>query len=131
MSKAQQIGDIGYCGLLCSVCSHTREGCSGCRSGGGDEHCRQRECCRENERAGCWECESFPCGAGYFADGPWHGLCTAFVTVIREVGPEAFVELVKRRFGEPVDYGGYRFRDAEELRRELIEGPAVRDQEPA
>ena len=131
MSKAGQAGDIGYCGLLCSICSHTREGCSGCRSGGGDEHCRQRECCRENERAGCWECESFPCGTGYFANGPWHGLCTAFVTVIREVGPEAFVALVRRRLGEAVDYGGYRFRDAAELRRELTEGPEANGQEPA
>jgi len=131
MSNSGQVGDIGCCGLLCSVCSHTREACSGCRSGGGDEHCRQRECCGERQLDGCWECNSFPCGTGYFADGPWHGLCTAFVTLIREVGPDAFVALVRDRLGAVVDYGGYRFRDAEGFRKELLEGPEVGGQAPS
>ncbi|NYT08025.1 MAG: DUF3795 domain-containing protein, partial [Methanomicrobiales archaeon] len=32
----------------------------GCRAGGGPPFCRIRECCREKDIAGCWECSNYP-----------------------------------------------------------------------
>jgi hypothetical protein len=32
----------------------------GCRNGGGPPFCRIRKCCQENNRSGCWECDSVP-----------------------------------------------------------------------
>ena len=108
------------CGLYCSVCSHLAEGCPGCVDGGGDPKCYQRSCCRERDLEGCWRCEDFSCGQGFFADDAWRGLCVGFVLAIRELGVERCLERVRSTMGDHVDYGAFRFRTAETVFGMLI-----------
>jgi len=86
---------FAFCGLPCAVCSHVREGCVGCRNGGGPEKCHRRECCGKNGLAGCWECGEFPCQEGCFADEAWTGLTVGMCQAIREHGVEAVAALFR------------------------------------
>ena len=122
MTEQELVARVAYCGLVCAVCSHAREGCRGCRSGGGAADCYQRKCCTKNGRDGCWDCENFPCDKGFFGDSAWKGLCTGCVQSIKDYGIGTFLSLVNSTFGEIVDYGEYRFRDPEEIKMILCEG---------
>jgi len=106
---------VAYCGLICGLCRHMKEGCIGCKGGGGDKDCYQRKCCRNKGIGGCWDCDSFPCDSGYFADKAWQGLCKGFVKCIRDKGVEKFVGLVQSELGEDVEYGDLRFKDEKEI----------------
>jgi hypothetical protein len=82
-------------------------GCKGCRLGGGDQNCYQLKCCREKRIAGCWECESFPCGQGYLADEKWRGVITGFAKCVKVVGTYKFYATVKSKFGDSINYDEY------------------------
>jgi hypothetical protein len=116
MDRGELADSVGYCGLVCVVCSHAHGGCLGCRRGGGDEQCHQRACCVESGLNGCWECEGVPCDKGYFAGPEWSGLCSGFTQVIRDQGVEALACLVTSRLGEIVEYGDYRLRQSQEVK---------------
>jgi hypothetical protein len=115
MTTQELVESVAYCGLVCGVCSHAHEGCCGCRAGGGEKHCCQRECCVAKRLAGCWECDTFPCDRGFFADPAWSGLCVGCVQVAKASGVETLVELYVSRLGEAVEYGDYRFKRPEEI----------------
>jgi len=106
---------LAPCGLSCAVCSHAREGCVGCRRGGGPEACEKRGCCGEKGLAGCWECGDFPCQEGFFAEEAWTGLTVGMCQAIREHGVAAVAARAIEVFGETVDYGYWRFKDPEEI----------------
>jgi hypothetical protein len=114
MRSSEVTHGIAYCGLSCTICSHTAEGCIGCRAGGGPEVCGKRQCCEERRFDGCWQCGSFPC-AGYFADEAWTGLTIGCVNMIRAMGPEAFESLARSRLGDSFDYGYLRYRAPQEI----------------
>jgi len=115
MNVGNGIQNTGYCGLVCGICTHAADACQGCREGGGDAGCIQRKCCLVKGLSGCWQCEEFPCGKGFFGDEAWRGLCIGFCRVIRESGVEACIEKVRAVMGERVDCGDYRNREAEEI----------------
>jgi len=119
MDTLGTISGVGYCGLVCAVCSRSDEGCLGCRAGGGNVHCVQRQCCRNKRLDGCWQCESFPCDKGYLAGEEWRGLCIACVQSIKAHGVEALVSRSRLQLGEMVDYGDYRFKDTREISETL------------
>lgn len=112
-------GTIAYCGLVCGICAHAapeREGCPGCRHGGGDKQCFQRSCCQASGLQGCWECDEFPCQHGYFADAAWRGICIGSTEFIRDCGPEAFVERLVSKVGTRMEIGDYRHKNPHEIR---------------
>ena len=119
MTRRESAEGVAYCGLVCAVCTHAFEGCTGCRSGGGDERCYQRQCCVGKKLDGCWQCPCFPCGRGYFAGEEWSGLCVGFVQAIKDSNVEAFAALVRSRLGEIVEYGDYRFKDPQEIKKAI------------
>lgn len=53
---------LAYCGLACCVCGEG-EDCAGCRNMGcaSYDSCRSFGCCASTGRAGCWQCDEFPC----------------------------------------------------------------------
>lgn len=115
---SELIDTVAYCGLVCGVCLG---GCD-CRAAPKPEsdhalgYCYQRRCCIEKGLDGCWECESFPCGEGYFAaDDEWRGLCVGLVQCIKEEGLERFVRLVRSNLGEDVPYGEYTGKSVNEI----------------
>jgi adenylate cyclase class IV len=118
---------VGCCGLVCGPCIHALHGCVGCRRGGGDGGCHQRACCVEDQLAGCWQCERFPCNQGYFSSLAWKGLCVGCVQAIRDGGLEAFVRHLRIRWGEEIDYGAHRFKSAQEIRQMLGRGEGAQD----
>ena len=81
--------------------------------------CHQRACCVGAGLAGCWECESFPCENGFFADQAWSGLCIGCVRVIKALGVHEFIHLLESRLGKVVDYGDYRFKSEQEVLESL------------
>ena len=121
MTPRDQDEKVAYCGLVCSVCCHAHKGCPGCRAGGGDEHCHQRKCCAEFGLEGCWQCQRFPCGEGYFADEAWSGLCIALVCMVRVVGRQKLAARVESKLGATIDYGEHRFKDPQEIEALLLE----------
>jgi hypothetical protein len=115
---SELIDTVAYCGLVCGVCLG---GCD-CRAAPKPEtdhalgYCYQRRCCIEKGLEGCWECESFPCGEGYFAaDDEWRGRCIGLVQCIKEEGLERLVRLVSANLGEKVDYLAYRDMSPEQV----------------
>jgi len=106
---------VAYCGLICGICKNVEKGCIGCRSGGGDDDCYQRNCCLKKGISGCWLCDGFPCDMGYFADEAWAGLCKGFVQCIKAKGIEELVQLARTKLGEVIEYGDLRFKTEEEI----------------
>ena len=119
MSTPELASTIAYCGLVCGICVHAapeREGCPGCREGGGDKRCYQRTCCQDYGLQGCWECDEFPCERGYFADPAWRGVCIGSVVCIKDHGATGFVTRLVSKVGECMEIGDYRHKDPEEIR---------------
>jgi hypothetical protein len=98
------VNSFAPCGLICSLCKDSHGECRGCRYGGGDQNCYQLKCCKAKGIAGCWECETFPCGQGYLGDEKWKGVITAFAKCVREDGAENFYEIVKLKLGNAINY---------------------------
>ncbi len=125
MTNDNLIATVAYCGLVCGVCVHgaaEREGCAGCRKGGGSKDCHQRRCCLEKGLDGCWECESFPCDQGFFGDDAWRGLCIGSVQCVREHGLAGYVDRLVARAGRSIELGDYRHKTPEEIRDLLCRG---------
>jgi len=101
------INSFAPCGLICGLCKDIHIECKGCRNGGGDQNCFQLNCCKTKDIAGCWECESFPCGDGYLGDEKWRGITAGFAKCIKIVGPERFYKNVKSKLGSSIDYYKY------------------------
>ena len=117
---------VAYCGLLCGLCVHAtadREGCAGCRNGGGSKDCHQRACCTAKGLDGCWQCEAFPCDDGFFGDDAWRGLCIGSVQCIKEYGLVGYVGRLVARVGRSIELGDYRHKTTEEVRDLLCGGP--------
>jgi hypothetical protein len=119
MSTRGLVDSAGYCGMLCAICSRSDDGCPGCRAGGGNVHCVQRQCCKEHRLEGCWQCERFPCDKGYLESAEWRGLCIACVQGIKVNGVEAFTARAESRLGSMVNYEDFCFKDAREIARML------------
>lgn len=115
MVNKELINTVAYCGLICGACRNTEKGCNGCRSGGGDDDCYQRKCCLEKGINGCWQCDTFPCDKGFFADEEWKGLCRGFVQCIKDKGIEEFISLVQSKLGKVIEYGEFRFKHEQEI----------------
>jgi len=115
MSAPGSLGSVGYCGFVCAICVHSDEGCLGCRTGGGNGHCAQRQCCKDRRLEGCWQCASFPCDKEYLASDEWRGLCIACVQAIQAHGVDAFVSRATSRLGDMVHYDDFRFKSAQEI----------------
>lgn len=119
--KNEEITQIlGYCGLICNICEGMENDCKGCKDGGGDENCYQRLCCLDKKIDGCWQCDSSPCKKGYFIDEEWMGLCSGFICCIKKQGIKKFSSLVKKKLGNKIDYGKYRFKNQKEILYMLI-----------
>ena len=121
--------EVAPCGLVCRpVCSHSQDGCVGCRTGGGPETCHTRECCQQHGLAGCWQCTSFPCAEGFFGDEAWSGLTVGCVQMVKEMGSAGFAELVVSRLGQRFDYGYLRCQTPEKTQA-ILRGQAEIPQE--
>lgn len=117
MKPKEIIDNIGYCGLICSLC-HLAKDCSGCKSKNNscgkylsESGCYQYNCCKERNLDGCWECEDFSCGKDMFSES--HDLrLRAFVHFIKKEGIEklaiCIIENEKRgiKYGYQKDYDG-------------------------
>lgn len=119
---------VAYCGLVCGVCKNAtpeKGRCVGCRHGGGDADCHQRKCCTERGLDGCWQCEEFPCGEGFFADDEkaWRGIAIGSVQSVQDCGIDRYVDRVVSRLGKVVEYGDYRHKDPHQIRAMLCEDP--------
>ena len=113
MATAETSGapEIAYCGLVCGpVCCHALAGCIGCRAGGGAENCVKRECSRERQLEGCWQCADFPRDKGAYGDEAWRGLNSGCVQLVKEMGTARFGEFVLARLGKGFDYGYLRYQ---------------------
>lgn len=115
MTEGELLQSIAYCGLPCGVCRHARGRCQGCRSGGGEDRCHQRECCLEKKLDGCWQCGEFPCDTGFFADAAWRGITIGCAQALKDLDMEEFIRRVTARLGETVDWGDYRSRASTEI----------------
>ncbi len=85
---------IAYCGLACCLCSENQN-CAGCRNEGctGKGSCAVFRCCKDNGRAGCWECPDFPCDAGILQKNP---RTRAFVRFTAKYGEDDLLQLLER-----------------------------------
>jgi len=120
---------VGYCGLICGVCPGA--GQCDCRTAPKPEEagCIQRNCAIDKGIDGCWECDDFPCGEGYFGPqhGGWRGLCVASVQYAREHGLDALVDLVVRRHGPRMDHSPYMHKSPADVLRILGGAKGPRD----
>lgn len=103
------INSLAPCGLICGLCKDIHRECKGCRNEGTDQNCFQFSCCRAKGIAGCWECESFPCGKGYLGDEKRQGIMIGFTRCIKVVGPYKFYNDVKSKLGSSINYSEYFF----------------------
>jgi hypothetical protein len=92
--------DLGYCGVICSICKNLEDNCKGCIDHGGDMNCYQRICCIDKNIDGCWQCNTYPCKKGYFVDEEGMGLCLGFVSCIKKKGINFFFMISKTEIGK-------------------------------
>jgi len=104
MDHWEDTGTLAYCGWVCAACSGLNDGCSGCRTGGGDEGCAVRACCVEKGYAGCWECRSAPCERGPFGKPEWRGTTTALIRAAQMLSVRGMLDRVRDRLGDLIDY---------------------------
>ena len=74
MNVKEVAENIGYCGLICSLC-HEADKCSGCKSNINccgrhlnKNGCYQYNCCTNKNLNGCWECENSSCTEDMFSN---------------------------------------------------------------
>ena len=108
LSRPEPSKHVAACGLFCSNCSRLKSGkCKGCQIEPGYD-CATRDCCIEKSIKGCWKCEEFKAPADYknckkvntFMGRVWKLIYRAdrptALTMIRDQGEEAFMELKKK-----------------------------------
>ena len=64
MNRSNNLQNLGYCGVDCSVCADFTQGkCPSCRGTQwkNDDICHPVKCCREKGIAVCGQCIGFPC----------------------------------------------------------------------
>jgi len=118
LTSQELLETVAYCGLVCGLCVHAapeREGCAGCRNGGGSRDCHQRTCCTDKGLDGCWQCEVFPCDEGFFGDDAWRGLCIGSVRCVKKHGLPAYVDRLVSRLGRSLELGDYRHMSPDEV----------------
>lgn len=117
MNITEVAENIGYCGLICSLC-HVRNTCDGCKSVKNncsrrlsEKGCYQYNCCVEKGLQGCWECPDFCCGWDMFSDT--HDVrLRAFIRCAKEEGLEKLAEYILQnrengiKYGHKQDYDG-------------------------
>lgn len=108
---------IGYCGLACSLCSHSD--CPGCHADGCTERdwCKHLKCCREKGHEGCWQCEGFPCKGSMYDSNP---RLRAFARIAKAYGADGLTEYLERneRAGIVYHYPGSLKGDYDEAKSE-------------
>lgn len=121
MAQGQIARTVAYCGLVCGICTICEGDCRTDPKPEEIDHCYQRNCCIGKAIGGCWECDDFPCGHGYFGDDSagWRGLNIALVQCAKEEGLEALVRLLVERHGDRTDYSEYMDKTPEEVLRML------------
>jgi hypothetical protein len=106
MDSAAIRSSIAYCGLICGLCQ-PGEVCN-CRSNNhcGKRHapegCCQYTCCTAKGIGGCWECPDAPCGKDMHEAGKVK--IRAFITCMKEDGPDRFAEYVVRNAQRGIVY---------------------------
>jgi hypothetical protein len=88
----------------------------GCRGGGGDDPCQVRDCCLENNYAGCWECAQMPCDKGPFGKPEWAGVCTGLIQAVQVRSLEGMLAQVRQRLGDVIDFGALSGLSAADVR---------------
>jgi hypothetical protein len=63
---------------------------------------------------GCWQCETYPCDAGYFTDEAWRGLCRGFIQTIKDNGIDEYIRRFNSRFGKTIELGELRYKTEQE-----------------
>ena len=121
-SDTESASNVAFCGYVCSACPGAKQGCPGCRAGGGDEGCPSRACAQARQLAGCWQCSEFPCARNPFGSEEWRGLSTGMVECARVLGPAELARRVAERMGGTIDFDHYRGRSVAEV-TELLQGP--------
>ena len=106
---------IAYCGYLCTACPGLKEGCPGCKAGGGDADCPQKACCATKGLQGCWDCDEFPCAKGPYGSAEWRGLSVGCAKSAKCLGPAVFAERAKSRMGNPIDFGQFRSKAIDDV----------------
>jgi len=102
--------NIGYCGLVCSLC-HEADHCDGCKSSKNfcgrylnEEGWFQYNCCINKGINGCWECEEGPCERDMFS--AHHDVRNrTFVKVAKQEGIEKLAEYVLKNQQNGIKYG--------------------------
>lgn len=76
---------FGFCALACSLCNN--EGCLGCRMDDSvnKEWCKSKNCCKQKNISGCWECREYPCSDNIIFAKPKP---MAFIELMREYGQD-------------------------------------------
>ncbi len=116
MADWSDAGTVAYCGLVCAGCPGLSDGCVGCRGGGGDDPCQVRDCCLENNYAGCWECAQMPCDKGPFGKPEWAGVCTGLIQAVQVRSLEGMLAQVRQRLGDVIDFGALSGLSAADVR---------------
>jgi hypothetical protein len=115
------------CGIVCRTCRHLGEGCAGCFDGGGDAACALRACAAAKAVPGCWVCADFPCEHVQHLDPAWKGLTVGLIESLKALGEDRYVDLAFENIGEGAEYGDFRFRSPEAIRR-LVAGASEAEQ---
>ena len=110
MRPNEIIKNMGYCGLICSLC-HLAKDCSGCKSNHNtcarylsETGCYHYNCCRERNLNGCWECVDFNCGKDMFSDT--HDLrLRAFIRYIKDEGLKELAKCIIKNERNGIKYG--------------------------
>lgn len=118
MERKEASLQLGYCGLVCSLCLE-RDHCGGCKSATNccgrhlsEEGCYQFQCCQARHIEGCWQCEEGPCERDMFSSH--HDIRNrVFVQVAKNEGPEVLLDYVLKNhqagicYGYQQDYDGF------------------------
>jgi len=118
--------NIGYCGLVCSLC-HEADVCGGCKSDSNccgrhmsEEGCFQFDCCVNKGLNGCWECTESPCDRDMFSEH--HDIRNrTFVKIAKMEGIEMLAEYVAKNQKNGIFYGWNRDYDHLESEEAVID----------
>jgi hypothetical protein len=123
MTDWTETSTLAYCGFICAGCAGLKDGCAGCRAGGGDEGCTVRSCCVEHGYAGCWECAEMPCDRGSFGNADFRGTTTALVRAAQRLTPQGMLARARARLGDLIDYAALSGKSEQELLALLTNEP--------
>jgi hypothetical protein len=115
MTDWDDTATLAYCGWICAGCAGLKEGCPGCRAGGGEEGCTVRTCCIEHGYGGCWECAEMPCDLGTFGNAEFRGVTTAILRTAQILGLAGALVRVRERLGDVIDYAALSGKTEDEV----------------